>query len=106
MDNNILTVIYHNAYGKRNRMLIDMDSFFPCHKTWLERLIKTVLIRSDEYEEHMETITRYLAKKYNEELLLNKIAPTDKGQTREKKYRACLDMLGGKYGQQSNIITG
>ena len=45
-------------------------------------------------------------KKYNEELLLNKIAPTDKGQTREKKYRACLDMLGGKYGQQSNIITG
>lgn len=59
MDNR-LEITYHNAAGKRNLMVINMDVFFPCPKKWINMLIKTVISRSEEKDEHLLRIKDYL----------------------------------------------
>lgn len=90
MDNQLM-ITYHNASGKRNHMVINMDVFFPCSKQWVIKLIKTVINRSDEREEHLLTIKEYL-----ERCLIA-------AESGDKKYRdldvqrinSCLDLIGG-----------
>ena len=90
MDNR-LVIIYHNASGKRNQMIINMAMFFPCSKTWLNRLIKTVINRSDEREEHLLTIKDYL-----ERCLIAADSGIKKYRDLDiKRINDCLGLIGG-----------
>lgn len=104
--NNILDVVYHNVYGKRNRMIIDLDRFFPCDREWLDKLIRYMILGSDDPAEHLQQIADYLREQYREAEKVNKSGQaTIKSKLAEKRYRSCLEFLGGKYGGQYNIIT-
>lgn len=105
MDSNILTIVYHNSYGKRNRMTVDLERFFPCGRDWLDKLIKYVIRGSDDPEEHLQQITAYLEEQYNTARRQNKIESTPKGRKAERLNKSCLELLGGKYGQHYNIDT-
>lgn len=106
MDNNILDVVYHNAYGKRNRMIIDLDRFFPCGREWVDKLIRYVILGSDDPAEHLQQIADYLRERYREAEKVNKTdQATPKSRQAEKLYRSCLEFVGGKYGGKYNIIT-
>ena len=94
-----LEVVYHNTYGKRNKINIDMDRLFPCDKDWLDRLIKIAILGSDNPPEYLRTITEYLAKRHQEAKQIAEEKPTQKNKKTERQYRACLDLMGGKYGQ-------
>lgn len=89
-----LRMIYHNASGKRNQMIINMDAFFPCSKTWLGRLIHTVIDRSDDPDGYIDLIRDHL-----EDELAN-INKRDYSSTRKKWIRDCLDLIGGTNGEQ------
>ena len=90
MDNKLM-ITYHNASGKRNQMVINMEVFFPCAKRWMDKLIKTVIDRSDQRDEHLQTIMEYL-----ERCLIA-------AESGDKKYRdldvqrikSSLDLIGG-----------
>lgn len=91
-----LRITYHNATGKRNMMTINMARFFPCSKTWLTKLIRTVIDRSDERDEHLEEIAIYL-----EGILAsidNGTCQRDYSVAQLKRIRECLDLIGGIHG--------
>ena len=103
-----ITITYHNASGKRNQMIIDMDVFFPCAKCWMEKLQKTVINRSDDPDRYTEMIRSYLLMRL--ELMQGWIRehsidgfPVDsitpeyyyKMKRDEDKIRRCLDLIGG-----------
>ena len=89
-----LRMTYHNASGKRNQMIINMDVFFPCSKTWLSKLIRTVINRSDDPDGYIDLIRDHL-----EDELAN-INKREYSNTRKKWIRDCLDLIGGTDGEQ------
>ena len=95
-----MDVVYHNVYGKRNRMIIDFERFFPCDKSWLDKLIKVVILGSDDPDLYLQQITEYVDSKYAQAVKTSKETPRAKNKKVERQYKACLDLLGGKYGQQ------
>ena len=114
-----ITITYHNASGKRNQMMIDMDVFFPCAKSWLAKLQKTVISRSDDPERYTDMIRSYLLLRL--ELTQNwireysiadlpvddvSIADFNKMKRNENKIRACLDLIGGTDEQHGDSNAG
>lgn len=89
-----LRMTYHNASGKRNQMIINMDVFFPCSKTWLNRLIHTVIDRSDDPYGYIDLIRDHLEDE------LRNIEKRGYNETRKKWIRDCLDLIGGTDGKQ------
>lgn len=114
-----LSIIYHNASGKRNRMIIDLDEFFPCAKSWLEKLQRTVINRSDDPDKYTGQIKTYLnmldlmAEKWLSDNSCGDgpmigVDPKDwkKMQKNLKKIQACLEVIGGADGQYSDSDAG
>lgn len=108
-----LTMIYHNASGKRNQMIIDMDEFFPCAKCWLTKLQKTVISRSIDPDGYTDRIRAYLQMQYDMADLWIRdnscgdgpmigVEPKEykKIKTNRQKLQACLELLGGTDEQQ------
>lgn len=110
-----LTMIYHNASGKRNQMTINMDEFFPCAKCWLTKLQKTVISRSVDPDGYTDRIRTYLQMQYDMADLWLKdnscgdgpmigVSPADykKVTNNKKRLRACLEVIGGSDGQHDS----
>lgn len=123
-----LQITYHNASGKRCQMIIDMDQFFPCYKSWMEKLLRLVIRRSDAPEVYEKRIRGYLqvrldligkwledhecivyeqdTGKYLTRRIDCSVEDYNKIKSNEKKIRACLDLIGGADEQHSNSSAG
>lgn len=112
-------IIYHNASGKRNQMIIDLDEFFPCYKSWMAKLLKIVIDRSDDPDRYKQEIRTYLQTQLDlAEAWLSenscgpgpmigvKAGDYKQVQTNIKKLRGCLELIGGADEQRSDINAG
>lgn len=114
-----LVITYHNASGKRNQMIIDLDQFFPCAKSWMAKLQRTVISRSDDPDGYNDRIRAYLQMQYDlaDRWLKDNscgegpmvgvtLADYKRIQTNIKKLGACLELIGGADGQHSDSSAG
>lgn len=100
-------------------MMIDMDEFFPCYKSWLSKLLKTVVSRSTDPDGHICTIRLYLQMRL--ELTQRWIREHTDGRgmrigctaydfnkmsSNLTKLRGCLELIGGADGQHSDSPAG
>lgn len=53
----IMTITWNNGRG---RLLLNMDSSFPCSASWLRKLLRTTIDRSDHPREYRADLVIYL----------------------------------------------
>ena len=102
---NELDIIYHNASGKRCRMIINMEVFFPCAKTWLQKLIKLAINHSDAPDYYLTEIWSYLEDLQAAYEAKDPESITAKDRANIKKVRGCLDLLGLEGAQHEQFTT-